>query len=90
MTIEEAIEIIKDLTRGLHENGYVKIANDMAIAALGKQIPKRPIIKPRSPALCPSCGTELSDFECDGYYTHWKGLTMCECGQKLSWEVEKK
>ena len=89
MEIEDAIKIIKELTNGLGENGYVKIANDMAIQALGKQIPKRPIIEPWNPALCPSCGTELSDFECDGYYTHWKGLTMCECGQALDWKELK-
>ena len=89
MKIEEAIEIIKDLTRGLHEDGYVKIANDMAIQALGKQIPKRPIIKPWNPALCPSCGMELSESTGDGYYKHWVTLKFCDCRQALDWEVEE-
>ena len=42
MKIEYAIGIIKDLTRELREDGYIKAANDMAIAALEKQIPKPP------------------------------------------------
>ena len=86
MEIEDAIKIIKELTNGLHENGYVKIANDMAIQALGKQIPKRPIIEPWNPAFCPSCGMELSESIGDGYYKHWVGMKRCECGQNLSWE----
>ena len=57
----------------------------MAIQALGKQIPKRPIIKPWNPALCPSCGMELSESIGDGYYKHWVGMKRCECGQELTW-----
>ena len=119
MKIEDAIEIIKELTNEMEIEDAIKLlkrnieceemsqnadfmsrdcvmktrANiysyNLAIQALEKQIPKRPIIEPWNPALCPSCGTELSDFECDGYYTHWKGLTMCECGQALDWEELK-
>ena len=85
LNVEDAIEIIKEFTNGLNENGYLRQANNLAIKALEKQIPKRPIIEPYNPALCPSCGRELSDFECDGCYTHWKGLKMCECGQVLDW-----
>lgn len=91
--VEAAIEMLEEVLNICMRNTNEvwlkrKRGYELAIQALEKQIPKTPIIKPRSPALCPSCGTELSDFECDGYYTHWKGLTMCECGQKISWEVE--
>lgn len=58
---------------------------ELAIQALEKQIPKRPIIEPWNPALCPSCGMELSESTGDGYYKHWVGMKRCECGQKLSW-----
>lgn len=34
MTNQEAIEIIKRLTKGLNDNGSVKAANDLAIKAL--------------------------------------------------------
>ena len=83
--IQEAIETIKDLTKGLNENGYVKKANDLAIKALEKQIPKKPKIKNWCPALCPSCDAELSESEGDGYYHHQTSRKLCNCGQKLEW-----
>lgn len=59
---------------------------DLAIEALGKQIPKKPKIKPWNPASCPCCGVQLSESRGDGYYKHWTSLKVCECGQKLDWE----
>lgn len=58
------------------------------LEALEKQIPKHPIIKPWAPALCPACGAELSELKGDGYYKHWYGLKICNCGQKLIWAEE--
>ena len=86
MTNQQAIEIIKRLTVGLGENGYVLKANAMAIEALEKQIPKQPIIENLSPAICPTCGKRLSEDLGDGYYQHWESLEYCDCGQKLKWE----
>ena len=34
MTNQEAIDVLKRLTKGLNDNGSIKIANDMAIKAL--------------------------------------------------------
>lgn len=56
------------------------------LEALEKQIPKKPIIKTWNPALCPSCGVELSESVGDGYDKHWYGMKICVCGQKLKWE----
>jgi len=84
--IKKAIEdfkILKRVTRNL-TIGYI----DLAIDALEKQVVKKPIIKSWSPALCPCCGKELSELEGDGYYKHWDNLKVCDCGQKLDWEVE--
>lgn len=58
----------------------------VTIAALEMQIAKKPIIEPWSPARCPNCDCELSESIGDGYYKHWYGLNICECGQKLKWE----
>ena len=85
MKIEDAIEIIKELTNGLNENGYVKQANNLAIQALEKQIPKKPTIEVWDPAICPCCGDELSESIGDGYYKHWVTLKFCDCGQALDW-----
>jgi len=61
---------------------------NIILEALGKQIPKTPKIERWNPALCPSCGEELSDSLGDGYYQHWYNKQICGCGQKLKWEEE--
>lgn len=46
-------------------------------------------IKEWSPAICPSCGYELSESVGDGYYRHPTFLERCpnpDCGQRLKWE----
>ena len=59
---------------------------DLAIKALNKQIPKKPIIEKWSPARCPSCDESLSESAGDGYYNHFYHLEFCKCGQKLEWK----
>jgi len=89
---DEAIELIqKQIELGMSNGDFkprkhmVK-AYELAVEALEKQISKTPKIKSWSPALCPSCGNELSEDLGDGYYKHYYGLSICECGQKLKWE----
>ena len=68
-------------------NNYVD-AFLVAIEALEKQLPKKVEIKEWSPAICPSCGYELSEDLGDGYYRHPKFLERCpnpDCGQRLDW-----
>jgi len=89
MDIMEAIEKLKSEKEAIDEHGgYYGTSEhiDLAIEALNKQMPTNPIIKPWSPALCSSCRAELSESIGDGYYKHWQGLNICECGQKLKWE----
>lgn len=57
--------------------------------AVEKMKPKKVIIKPWSPAECPTCGKSLSTNEGDGYYRHWTHIERCpnvECAQRLLWE----
>ncbi len=94
MTPEEAITILKIAKTEVEWNYPLDyaIAIDTAIEALEKQIPKKPIIKPWSPAICPSCGEELSISLGDGYYSHRIILTHCpnlECLQRLDWGDEE-
>ena len=94
MTPKEAIKIL-EIAKAEVEWNYpldYAIAIDTAIEALEKQIPKKPIIKPWSPAICPSCGEELSISLGDGYYSHRIILTHCpnlECLQQLDWSEGK-
>ena len=94
MTPEEAITILKIAKTEVEWNYPLDyaVAIDTAIEALEKQIPKKPIIKPWSPATCPSCGEELSISLGDGYYSHRIILTHCpnlECLQRLDWGDEE-
>lgn len=88
MTEQEAINGLKRLFSE-HEldlpcTDSLEVLN-MAIKALEKQIPKKPIIRSWDAAKCPSCNAELSDAVGDGYYKHWEHLKVCNCGQKLDW-----
>ncbi len=63
-------------------------ALDMAIHALEEGIPKQVTYREYAPALCPTCGENLSESLGDGYYKHWKGLDVCpnpKCRQRLKW-----
>lgn len=64
-------------------------AYEAALEALEKQEAKKVEIKEWSPAICPSCGYELSESVGDGYYKHPTFLERCpnpDCGQRLKWE----
>lgn len=88
MTEQEAINGLKNLFSE-HEldlpcTDSLEVLN-MAINALEKQIPKKPIIKTWNPAKCPNCNAELSDDAGDGYYKPYIHLKVCDCGQHLKW-----
>lgn len=87
MTEQEAIEwqkAFKKTYRSMPKDSG--IACDMAISALEKQIPKKPInckmskIKTAVGWCCPSCGNELY---WDTDYGQKKFIHCTECGQKL-------
>lgn len=83
MELKEAIKELY-LKRPIEVSPY-QGAIDMAMEALDKQIPIRPIMKSWCPAYCPLCHAELSESKGDGYYKHYTNLKICDCGQKLKW-----
>ena len=89
MSIEEVIEKLEEMYRMDNPVMYGKRGTiRAAIEMLEKQIPKKVVIKPWSPAKCPTCGDELSESLGGGYYKHYRHLDFChnkECLQKLDW-----
>ena len=102
MTESEAVEKLKNMRLFMQiedENNDCKFteddykANDMAIQALEKQIPKKPIMKQYFEDLedeylcCPTCGEILTDrIPADNktFYFH-----CMNCGQKFDWSDEE-
>ena len=102
MTSSEAIEKLKNMRLYMQiedKNNDCKFteddykANEMAIQALEKQIPKKPIMKQYFEDLedeylcCPTCGEILTDrIPADNktFYFH-----CMNCGQKLDWSDEE-
>ena len=89
MTNEEARKMLKEI-KPIPIDGFKIIADayDMAIEALEKQIPKKPIIRKTEDyfgyvkyILCPNC--EKVEFG-------FNQPCFCElCGQAIDWEVSK-
>ena len=106
MNAQDAIKILRNLQKrsrkkivnflGIPNGEYDDIvaecnAIEVAIKALEKQKPKRPIIKEWDTARCPSCGAALSEHLGDGYYKHPTWMKRCpneECSQRLDWGEE--
>ena len=74
--------------------GEQKEAFQIAINALEKQIPKKPIMKPYYKDMeeeylcCPTCGEILTDripMDNKDFYFH-----CLNCGQKFNWESDEK
>lgn len=102
MTESEAIEKLKNMRLFMQiedKNNGCKFteddykANEMAIQALEKQIPKKPIMKQYFEDLkdeylcCPTCGEILTDrIPADNktFYFH-----CMNCGQKFDWSDEE-
>lgn len=103
MTDQEAIEKLKNMRLYMQiedKNNDCKFteydykANEMAIQALEKQIPKKPIMKQYFEDLedeylcCPTCGEILTDripADNNTFYFH-----CMNCGQKFYWSDEKR
>ena len=101
MNVQEAIKELQEdieLTMNLRKNSGIDgksssvLAMEMAIQALEKQIPKKPIysefddngndeIIPYK-AVCPVCGCEFEFGTWNEEENH-----HCVCGQKLDWSV---
>lgn len=84
MTEQEAVCCLEEQIK-IQPCGNVALAFELAIKALEKQIPKKPIVKQWCPAICPTCKRTLSESKGDGYWQHYTSLSVCDCGQKLDW-----
>ena len=102
MTEIEAVEKLKNMRlfmqitdknseHKFEEDDYK--ANEMAINALEKHIPKKPIMKPYYKDMeeeylcCPTCGEILTDripMDNKDFYFH-----CLNCGQKFNWESDE-
>lgn len=84
MKIQEAIEILKHEHDYAQLLSYVNEALKMAISALEKQIPKKPILAEEQHIrylmdyICPLCGKHFSGTGIASYCYH--------CGQALIWD----
>ena len=87
LTAQSILFKVKESYKQYINTEDIQDAIDLAILALEKQMPSKPIIKSDySPALCPSCNEELSEHLGGGYYRHHYSKSICECGQKLRWD----
>lgn len=90
MTNEEAIKILKSKMDGSVDTSYEWAETvRMAINALEKQIPMKPIKSKKERYgmgyvyhdwVCPSCGRFLA------YEPEESGCHHCKCGQAIDWE----
>lgn len=93
MTESEAKVILESEYKFHGECSVFGEALEIAIKALEKQIPKKPIMKPYFDDMeeeylcCPTCGEILTDripMDNKDFYFH-----CLNCGQKLDWSNEK-
>lgn len=101
MTTEEAIKVIKEGERDFCEIYQSEclgktcnkcegsIAYNMAIKALEKQIPKKPV-EVRNEIVCPTCENYIDITDDDLYVYEIEPPKYCdECGQALDWGEEE-
>ena len=96
MTESEAKEILERDLNCMKQNKSLPDSiesMEIAINALEKQIPKKPIMKPYFDDMeeeylcCPTCGEMLTDripMDNKDFYFH-----CLNCGQKFNWESEE-
>ena len=88
MTYEEAKQNISNTHIQFGRNNGKTVFNDslsMAIKAIDKQIPQKPLEVVYPWAMCPSCSGSVS-LENVQEYLHNQETSYCEhCGQALDW-----
>ncbi len=87
MTNQEAIQVLENNYPDSHFSRLREAVN-VALQALEKQIPKKPIEQCCYSVLCSSCGDELIVDVGNGYYDNWYYKEVCDCGQRIEWESE--
>ncbi len=93
MTIQE---VKNNFVQNLAENAYINMCSaeemNIAIKALEKQIPKKPIekdigkLKISDTAFCPICDNPVIKDETDNYEQAY----CCYCGQAIDWSDFKR
>lgn len=84
MTAKEALEYFKRRKEQTELNDRVQQAEDLAIEALEKQIPKRAISTYKENYKCPTCEKYIDITDDDLYVYEIKPPKYCdECGQAL-------
>lgn len=79
MTPQEAIERLRKIpVRPKPDNALDMLAIIMAVKALEKQNPKKPLKNYGGGYRCPNC--QMKHFNPD-----WIGVKHCDCGQALDW-----
>ena len=92
MTPKEAIELLRDTTLYIRIVGDVDISTlrGIAIEALEKQVPKKPIIHKEEYTTnykCPTCGCRFIS-RIDGEYVAGHQYKHCYiCGQAIDWNI---
>jgi len=85
MTYKEAIEILQEEHDYCQEPFYVIAALQMAIKALEKQIPKKPIGDRYPWVICPNCGGSIHLGKIQKHIYNEEALHCEYCGQALDW-----
>lgn len=83
--LEKAVEILNRLGTLFIPDEY-KGALKLGIEALEKQIPKPVIRKDWAISQCPCCHAKLGEWLEDGYHKDYEDMTVCSCGQKITWD----
>lgn len=92
MTAQEALDYFIRRKAQLGISDKIQQAETLAISAIKKQIPKKPIekdigkLKIPDTAFCPTCGNPVIKDEADNY----EQAFCCYCGQAIGWSVKKK
>lgn len=90
MNAQEALETIKYEVDEEGHCGYIEDELRLAVEALEKQIPKKPIPKGKYHFSCPLCKNELGIAREDISVYDMTPPNFCEnCGQALDWSDEK-
>lgn len=81
MTPQEALTELKASIEGCGFQCHMETYK-MAISALEKNIPKKPLKAHGGAYRCPNC--QMKHFNPD-----WIGTKCCDCGQALDWSDDK-
>lgn len=93
MTNKEAIQNLIQISR-MYGHKWQQEACAIAIKALEKQMPKKPIrieyVDGGAESECPSCKKRICMVFGNGDTFRWQMPYCCDCGQKIDWEGEQK